>query len=188
MSKLGNNPLLKGASGMLGNVIVFREQNGKLIMANRPKKRGTLTDQQKAAKAKFLQAVKYAKAQMLDPITKAEYQAGTTENLISAYAVALTDYLGGPEILQVETNVYQGVVGDVIDLQVFDNFKVVAVSLEIRSAADVLIEQGNALQDVDNPLLWHYETTQANANLPGSKIIVRAKDKPNNLTVKEVVL
>jgi hypothetical protein len=188
MSKLGNNPLLKGASGMLGNVIVFRQQNGKLIMANRPKKRETLTDQQKIAKAKFLQAVKYAKAQMLDPIAKAEYQSGVTENLVSAYAVAVTDYLTGPEVVQVDAHTYAGAVGDIIYLQVFDNFKVTEVTVELRSALDVLIEQGNAQQDPDNPLLWYYTATQANAGVQGSKVIVRAKDKPNNLTVQEVVL
>ena len=180
---------MKGASGMLGNVVVFREQkNGKLIMANRPKKRDTLTDQQKLQKSKFLQAVQYAKAQVADPVSKAEYETGMTDNLISAYSVALTDYLRGPEILEVNTSGYLGQIGDKLLLNVFDNFKVTSVVVEIRTALDVLLEKEAAIQDAINPLLWMYTTTEPNNVLPGTKIFVRAYDKPGNVTVKEIVL
>ena len=189
MSKLKNNPIMKGASGMLGNVVVYREQkNGKLIMANRPKKRDELTDHQKIQKSRFLQAVQYAKAQMADPLSKAEYETGINDKINSAYAAAMTDYLRGPEILEVNTSAYQGQISDKVLLNVFDNFKVTAVDVEIRTALDVLLEKGPAIQEAFNPLLWVYTTTVANNVLPGTKIIVRASDKPGNVTVMELVL
>jgi len=38
MSKINNNPLLNGVSGMLGDVVVYRQVRGGVIMANKPKK------------------------------------------------------------------------------------------------------------------------------------------------------
>ena len=43
MSKIMNNPIMKGASGMLGDVVVYREVRGNLIMSNRPKRGRILT-------------------------------------------------------------------------------------------------------------------------------------------------
>jgi hypothetical protein len=188
MSKLGNNPIMKSASGMLGDVVVYRQQNGKMVMSNRPKKRSKPTDHQVSVKKKFLRAVRYAKAQMLDPASKAEYDAVTTEKLVSGYAVAVADFLRAPEIDSIEVNDYAGVIGNPINVVAFDNFKVMSVSVEIRSAADVIIEQGEALQDPADPMAWIYTTTAANNNLPGTKVIARAKDKPKHVTVKELVL
>jgi hypothetical protein len=188
MSKLRNNPIMKGASGMFADLVVYRQQNGEMVMSNKPKKRSTPTDHQISVKKRFLRAVQYAKAQMLDAASKAEYEAATTEKLISGYAVAVADFLRAPEIDLIEVNDYAGIIGNSINILAFDNFKVVGVSVEIRSAANVIIEQGAAVQDPADPMSWTYTTTVANNNLPGTKVIVRAKDKPKNTTVKEVVL
>src|SRR5688572_18839379 len=101
MTKIKNNPLLKGLSGMLGDVVVYRESKGQMIMSNRPKKPEVPTSHQIKTKSRFMMAVQYAKGQMQDPDAKAEYQMAVTNKVISAYGVAMADYLKGPEITEV---------------------------------------------------------------------------------------
>jgi hypothetical protein len=188
MARINNNPLLKGISGMLGDVVVYREQRGQMVMSNRPKKRDQPTEHQKSAKSRFLQAVQYAKGQVADPITKALYAAGINDRIPSAYSVAIMDYLKGPEIISVNTKEYQGQVGQLIEILAIDNFKVVEVSVEIRSAANVVIESGVATGVEDNNLLWRYNTKESNSMLEGTQVIVRAKDKPGNVTEMLITL
>jgi len=124
MSKIKNNPIMKGASGMLGDVVVYREFRGKLIMSNRPKKREVLTPQQAAIKSKFLRAVQYAKKQMADPVAKAEYEPGADSRFTSAYAAAVGDYLSAPVVNGIDVSRYGGSIGDDLLINATDNFKV----------------------------------------------------------------
>jgi hypothetical protein len=186
MAKINNNPLLKGLSGMFGDVVVYSERRGKMIMSNRPKKREESTDHQKLVKSKFLQAVQYAKGQMKNDSAKAEYAAAVNDKLMSAYAVAVADYLKGPEIIAVNTKAYNGHVGDVIEVLAIDNFKVTEIIVEIRSASDQLIEEGPAMITVDNTLNWRYTTAQENAESVGTRLIIRAKDKPGTSPKKSI--
>jgi hypothetical protein len=189
MAKIKNNPLLKGLSGMLGDVVVFRETRGKMTMSNRPKKRGVPTDHQKLSKAKFLQAVQYAKGQMKDPVSKAEYEAAVSDKVISAYGVAVADYLKGPEITLIDVSGYQGKTGDPILINAIDNFKVTEVQVTIQSSVGIVIEEGPASQSPINGLSWQYVAKVAdNTPVAGRKIVVSAKDKPDNTTIKELVI
>jgi hypothetical protein len=188
MAKINNNPLLKGLSGMFGDVVVYSERRGKMIMSNRPKKREESTEHQKLVKSKFLQAVQYAKGQMKNDAAKAEYAAAVNDKVMSAYAVAVADYLKGPEIITVNAKAYNGHIGDVIEVLAIDNFKVTEVIVEIRSASNQLIEEGPATITADNTLNWRYTARQENAESLGTKLIIRAKDKPGNMTEKEYML
>src|SRR5687768_8173128 len=93
MPKINNNPIMKGVSGMLGDVVVYRQFRGTTIMSNRPKKTKVLTPHQQAIKSRFLLAVAYAKAQIADPILKAKYESGPESEFTSAYIAAIADYL-----------------------------------------------------------------------------------------------
>jgi hypothetical protein len=188
MPKSQNNPVIKGLSGMLGDVIVFREQRGQMVVSNKPKKSGTLTSHQKAVRARFFNAAYYAKGQIKIPDAKAEYETAISNKLPNAYSVAMADYLRAPEITQVDFSRYTGKVNDAITVFAADDFKVTGVTVEIRSATDVVIEQGDAVPDPSNYFAWIYTATQAVPDLHGTKIIVRAKDKPNNVTVMETVI
>lgn len=188
MSIMKNNPLLKGASGMLGDVIVYRESRGKMIMANRPKKRALLTPSQEAAKESFLEAVQYGKKQVADPVSKADYATGIDKRRNSAYAVAVSDYLKVPEVKLIDTTSYVGVVGNAIAIKAVDDFRVVSVIVEIRNAADVVIEQGMATLNAGTVHHWTYLAQSANAMLAGSKITATATDKPGNYGSLQVIL
>jgi hypothetical protein len=93
MPKIKNNPIMKGASGMLGGAVVYRQYRGKTVMSNRPKKLPVMTPHQQLIKSRFLEAVQFAKKVMGDPELKAHYQPGTDSEFTSAYIAALADYL-----------------------------------------------------------------------------------------------
>jgi hypothetical protein len=187
MSKIKNNPILKGLSGMLGDVIVFRESRGQMVMSNRPKKPALPSDHQLLMKGKFLEATAYAKGQMLNEQSKAEYQTAVNDKMNSAYSVALTDFLKGPKILSVNVADYTGVIGTKIHIRAIDNFRVQSVRVEIRNAQGVVMEQGEAVNDPINSIFWFY-TGQLNIDLPGMKVHVFVTDKPGNVATDEVVL
>lgn len=84
---------MKGASGMLGDVVVYRQFRGTTVMSNRPKKPKVLTPHQQQIKSRFLLAVAYAKAQIADPILKAKYEPRPGSEFTSAYIAAIADYL-----------------------------------------------------------------------------------------------
>jgi hypothetical protein len=188
MSKIKNNPLLKGLSGMLGDVIVFRESRGGMVMANRPKKPATPSGHQLVTKDKFMEATAYAKGQMLDALSKAEYQAAVNDKTNSAYAVALTDYLKGPRIMSVNVADYNGAIGSRIDIRAIDNFRVQSVRVEIRDSLNAILEQGEAVNDPINSIFWFYTAQQNIAIAAGMNVRVVVTDKPGNATTQQVVL
>jgi hypothetical protein len=93
MPKINNNPIMKGARGMLGGVVVYRQFRGMTIMSNRPRKSKVITQHQQNIKSRFLLAVEYAKKQIADPVLKAKYQPDTGSKFTSAYVAAIADYL-----------------------------------------------------------------------------------------------
>jgi len=188
MSKIKNNPIMKGASGMLGEVVVYREVRGNVIMSNRPKKGRILTPNQEEAKSKFLRAVKYAKKQMADPVSKAEYQQGAGSRFPSAYAAAMGDYLSAPKIQSIDSSRYGGAIGDEVIIRASDTFQVKVVNVSVFDAGASLIEQGDAVLDADSIDEYLYKATVANAVLPGTKFLVTVRDRPGNITVDEKVL
>ncbi len=189
MSKIQNNPLLKGASGMLGNVVVYREIRGKVVMSNRPRKRsGPVTPEQEAFRSKFLRAVQYARKQLESPATKAEYEAGITGSKFSAYIVALTDYLKAPVVNEVDISRYKGAVGDPILIRATDDFKVILVQVSVIGPDGALLERGEAVLQPDTFDDWRFAATVVNPSLAGTKIVVTAHDKAGNVTTAEKVV
>ncbi len=188
MSKIKNNPIMKGASGMLGDVVVYREVRGNVIMSNRPKKSGVLTPHQETARSRFLRAVQFAKRQTANPVTKAEYQPDANSRFFSAYSRAMADYLSSPIIHNIDASRYGGVIGDEVLIRATDDFKVTLVNVSIFSAGGNLLEQGDAVLLQDAVEDYVYTATVANAALPGTKVLVTVRDKPGNLTVEEKVL
>ena len=183
MSKINNNPLLKGASGMLGDVVVYRQVRGNVIMANKPKKSNIITENQKPVRDKFKKAVNYAKRQMLDATSKADYAKKISAKLASAYMVALTDFLVSPTVDQLDLSGYDGGIGDKILVQASDDFKVESVFVSILSASNAVLESGPAIQNANGE--WEYTATVANANVATAKYQIQAKDKPGNVTVAQ---
>lgn len=187
MSKIINNPLLKGASGMLGGVIVYRELNGRMIMSNRPRRTGESTAAQEAVRARFARAAQYARAKMGDPVSRAEYEAGISATKPSAYIVAITDYLRAPVVHEIDRSRYEGQVGDPLIVFASDDFKVASVQVAIIGPDGSPLESGDAALQPET-LTWLYNATVANDALAGTRIVATARDNAGNATPGEVIL
>jgi len=188
MAKIKNNPIMKGVSGMLGKVVVYRQVRGNVIMCNRPKKRKVLTQQQEQTKARFLRAVQYAKKQVAAPEIKALYEPKQNSKFTSAYAAAVGDYLSSPTIHMVDTTAYNGKVGDPILIKASDNFMLTSVHISIFNSSGYLLEQSELVLQQDSAEDYVYTTTVANAIVRGTQIIVSVRDRPGNITTEEKVI
>jgi hypothetical protein len=103
MAIIKNNIVMEGVSGMLGDVVVFRQLRGKTIMANKPRKPRFQSDLQRENRHRFRAASAFAKQAMLDPEKKEYYKVKARKlGLPNAYTAALTDYMRKPAVTAVK--------------------------------------------------------------------------------------
>jgi len=188
MARSNNNPLTKGASGTIADLLTFRtRRSGRVVMsAKRGESSVPPTAEQLAVQRRFKRGVIYAKAVLKDPTLKAYYTALAGPDQ-SAYNMALKDFMRPPVIESISTDDYHGAVGEPILILAYDDFKVDSVRVVIRNAAGGIIEQGNAVLQI-NGLDWVYTSTIENLVLVGTTITVIAVDTPGNEATKESIL
>ncbi len=187
MSTIKKSPTELGS--FLGEELTVRKMKRRVVIKNRPKmKMGPPTKKQEGVQVRFLKAAKYAKRQNEVAESRALYAQGITSDKRSAYLVALSDYLSAPKVDAIKANGYKGAVGDVIIIDAHDDFRVVGVNVVLRGNDDVILEEGNAIQDQEDPNLWKYTATVANPSVEGSTIAATAYDKPGNEGLLEKVL
>jgi hypothetical protein len=187
MPKVENNNLLHGVSGKLGNNIVIRQSARGTVMANKPKKAKSSSEDQIAVRNRFSYAAYYAREQMKRD-AKALYEAAISARLNSGYAVAMSDYLTVPRIDIMDTDGYHGSVGDVIKVRAWDDFKVKSLTVVIKGPNGEELERGDAIFSTDVDPDWIYTVRTANPTLAGSSITAIAKDIPGNAATKTLML
>jgi hypothetical protein len=187
LKNLLKHPLFKGISGKIGGY-VFRRMKDKIIISSAPRKRNHDSPLQKKRTAAFKRAAAYAKCQMCDPVSEADYRNGITDRKFSAYMVALADYLNAPKIHDVDTGGYRGVKGNSIYIDATDDFRVITVEVSITGSDGVLIEKGLARGYKNSKRVWYYKICRTNKTLPGTKISITVRDKPGNATSAEKIL
>jgi hypothetical protein len=185
-----NNSVITGKfRGSLGKELVFREWEGKTVVAKAPGSReGDPTPAQAQTQERFLLASRYARAVMKgqDQGIRDAYTAALRprQNL---YSRAVEDFMSPPVVKVISAGHYTGAGGSPITVRAVDDFRVTAVQVEIYTASGALLEKGNAEQQV-NGLDWTYTATQANNPLTGSKIKAIATDVPGNEGTLELTL
>jgi hypothetical protein len=181
-----NNPLTKGASGMIGKTLVFRSWNGKTYMYNRPSKPTKESLQQKENRTKFSRAVAFSRKMMADPLKKAEYkEIAKQQNLPNAYTAAVTEYMRKPEIQEVDTTQYSGKANEEIKVTATKKgFTIQEVKVMIVDQNGELIEEGTAIRGFGDE--WLFKTTSNTNATQKLKIIAKAMDKTNNKVEKGV--
>jgi hypothetical protein len=185
-----NNSLVTGKlSGTLGKELVFREWEGKTVVAKTPRKRkGGPTPPQAETQEKFLVASRYARAVIRNPDKGlAEAYATVLRPRQNVYSRALEDFLSPPVVKSIDARNYKGIVGDKIVVRAMDDFRVVSIRVEIVAANGTLLEEAKAVEDT-NGLDWIYTATQVNSLLAGSKIRAIATDVPGNKGMLEATL
>lgn len=183
MARTINNTITHGVSGKFGDQIVFRQVNGKTLMCKSPIGRGKTSAKQEQQQEKFKKASQYAKQALEDPVLSAEYALEAKRRKgLSAYNVAVADYLISPTIDKVDVSAYTGNVGEKIKIQAYDDYKVEAVKVYIHTSSS-LVEEGEAiLQGIE----WIYTVQTTNTNLSGSKITVKVTDTAGNESERTV--
>jgi hypothetical protein len=175
--------------GSLGKELVFRQWEGKTVVAKAPGSReGDPTAAQVQTQEKFLLASRYGRAVIKgqDQGIRDAYTAALRprQNL---YSRAVEDFLSPPVVSVIGASRYTGTSGGQITVRAVDDFRVTAVQVEIYAANGALLEKGNAEQQV-NGIDWTYTATQANSPLTGSKIKAIAIDVPGNEGTLELTL
>jgi hypothetical protein len=187
MAESKNNIITHGLSGKVGDLIVFRNRNGKTYVASKPKERtGELSEAQKEHHKRFQQAVIYAKSALSNPETKQAYKDAAQQGE-SAYNVAVADFMNAPDIEEIDLSKYTGKVGDTITITVTDDFLVQEVSVTILNADGTEVEHGSAQSNAAG-LQWVYTANVDNSSLEGDKILVQAFDLPHNKTEEERII
>jgi hypothetical protein len=185
-----NNSVITGKfRGALGKELVFRDWEGKTVVAKAPKAReGEPTPAQAEIQDRFKLASRYAKSVIegQDQGIRDAYTAALRprQNLFSR---AVEDFMSSPVVKSIGTGNYSGVIGSQITVRAVDDFRVTGVQVEIHAASGALLEKGNAVQQV-NGVDWTYTATQANNPLTGSKIKAVATDVPGNEGTLEITL
>jgi hypothetical protein len=189
MAHADNNIITGKFKGSLGKQLVFREWEGKTVVAKSPKGRsGDPTAAQAELQEKFLVASRYAKSVITSADQSlAQAYASALRPRQNVYSRALEDFMSPPVVTLIHTRNYTGAGGDKIVTRAVDDFRVTGVRVEIYAAGGTLLEAGNAVQNT-NGIDWTYTATQAN-NLPaGSKIKAIATDVPGNEGTLEVTV
>jgi len=173
-----------GLSGMVGDMLVFRNHAGKTIVSAKPKERtGELSEAQKRQQERFQEAILYGKSVLTDATLKAEYQTAAPEG-VTVYNVVVGDFLHAPNIKSVDVSKYTGKPGETIEMEISDDFRVAAVKVAIYNPDGSVVEQGDAKQQPGQPK-WAYATTASNDSLSGDKIVIRAFDLPGNVSEED---
>ncbi len=173
MAKVQSNLVIHGLSGMLGRqLVVRRRKNGQYVLYAAPGARSKdMSDAQKQQCDKFRQAVLYAKGAQKTP----EYQDAAKTRGISAYNVAIADFLHPPEIQKIDLSSYHGKADDKIAITAVDDVKVKTVGVMIVNDDGSLVEKGVAAAADQDSNQWLY-TTKCAAGSASVKIVVDVAD------------
>ncbi len=173
MSKVVENLLTEGLSGKYSNKIVFRQRYGKTIFAKKPRNYRPSPVHQ-ANRENFLAAVDYALGVMNNPEKKEVYRQLAPIG-VTAYNMAIADFLSEPKIERIDVNQYTGQIGDPVSVVAIDKCKVVSVHVKILDPGGNIVEQGPAVQ-VTGGRMWMYLAAALNTSPIGSTVNVTATD------------
>jgi hypothetical protein len=182
MAKQERNVVTHGLSGKVGDLLIFRQRAGKTVVAKVPAVNHKVTGAQLAHRRKFQRAVLYAGHVASDPVQSEAY-AGKTKPGQTFRNLAVADYLHAPDIEEIDLSGYHGNPGDVIRIEVTDDFAVKEVKVVIINPDGSLVEEGFA-QPAATGYEWTYTATATNSDLSGDRIEVFASDTPGNITEK----
>jgi hypothetical protein len=188
-----NNSIIVGKlRGSLGKELVFREWDGKTIVAKSPRGRTTPgSPAQAATRERFFAATQYAKSVLKSADQSlAQAYAAALKPRQNLYSRATEDFMSLPVVKSIGTHKYKGAAADILVIRATDDFRVTNVYVEIYSAGGALLESGFAVQNL-NGLDWTYTFLYANpagSNLAGIKIKAVATDVPGNEGTLEVTL
>lgn len=189
MAKIKDNLLVRGASGNVGKQFVYRKRGNETFLTRMPvfDKDAEPTEKQEKARDLFAAAALYAQGAIADPELKKAYGKKAAPGK-TAYNMAFRDFLKAPKVRSINTAGYNGTPGSTIAIAAKDDFRVAEVTVSIRTAEGVLVEEGTAVLHTIDRGKWIYTAKQSNAALTGSVIQAIARDLPGNQGVLSVTI
>jgi hypothetical protein len=186
MAKQKRNVVTHGLSGKVGGMLVFRQTAGGTVVQSPPRTSGNVTEVQRAHQRKFQRAILYSTGMVSDPKMEAAYAAKAKPGQ-TARNVAVADFFHAPDIEQIDVSGYGGHAGDVIRIEVTDDFAVKVVKVSISNTDGSPVEEGYAVQEATG-YEWTYVATADNDSLKGDRIEILASDTPGNISEKVMEL
>ena len=104
---------------------------------------------------------------------------------MSAFNVAIADYLNPPVVRRIDVSNYRGKIGDKIYFIILDAISVQSVKVALHQSVGTLIEQGDAVKE---GMLYVYTATANQSSFTGSILTVTVTDLPKNVTEKKQTL
>ena len=180
-----NNVITRNYSGRVGD-IVFRNYNGKSVMAKRPDCSKVIKSARQLENMDiFAKAVKYGLFVKDNPDLCRFYKKKRPD--LSPYHAAISDYKSRPVIERVDVGGYKGLPGNVVTVSVWDKWNIEGVDIVIFNASGEVIECGAAVpRQFSGNMEWDYTATVENVDYQGGRVEVRVKDKPGNV-VKDML-
>ncbi|RPD41472.1 hypothetical protein [Chitinophaga barathri] len=189
MANINKNLLVKGARGNVGKQFVYRRHGNNTIIGSMPTVNPDAAPSEEQAEARelFSAANAYAQGAISSADLKKEYQRKAPPGK-SAFNMAMRDFMKPPVVKKINTSEYNGTPGSKISIHAKDDFRVAEVKVGIYTADGTLLEEGNAILNPINRLLWTYTATVANASPAGSVIRAMATDLPGNTALLEILV
>ena len=180
-----NNVITREYSGRVGDV-VFRNYNGKSVMAKRPDCSKVIkTARQLEINDKFKKAVKVGQYVIKNQESSDFYKRKRPD--MDPYHAAISDYLSRPVIERVDADGYKGLPGNVVTVSVWDKWEIEGVDMVIFNSLGEVIECGAAVpRQFSANTEWEYKATVENDDYKSCRILVRVKDHPGNIVEAEV--
>ena len=179
MAKVRNNIFVRGLSGAIGDQFVIRTtRSGKTIIANKPRfdDQREFTEKQKTHQDAFREATTYARFAKTQPLyIEMAKGSGST-----AYNIAISDWFGAPQVLEINVDNWTGEIGQTIRVKARDNVKVAGVAVVIRDANEKILEMGAAVQSEEGSVWWTYTTQALVTMTPFPTVEAIAQDLPGN--------
>lgn len=122
------------------------------------------------------QASVYARAAKTQPIY-VQLAKGTEA---TSYNLAIADYWGKPQVLDIQAESWTGQIGQTILVKAKDDTLVTRVQVTLRNEDGSIYEQGEAVRSEVDGLLWLYTTTTNLQNTYPLIIEAVACDMPGN--------
>jgi hypothetical protein len=141
-----------------------------------------VTEAQRTQRRKFQRAVLYSSGVAADPELSAAYAAKAKAGQ-TLRNVAVADFLRAPDIDVIDLSAYHGQPGDVIRIEVTDDFAVKEVKVVISNSDGSPVEEGYAQPEAVG-YEWTYKATAQNDNLEGDRIEIFASDTPGHIAHK----
>jgi hypothetical protein len=156
--------------------VIYKTQSGKNLVTRRPVIHTNHASSNASMQEEIRRAVTYAEFACDQPI----YQSKAVGTANTAYNLAVADYLGKPQILDIDIHGWTRKAGQAILIEAKDDVLVLSVRLVIRQG-ETILEEGEAEQAASDSLIWTYTTQTSVAKKPGIDLDAYAYDIPGNV-------